>query len=292
MTQIQKKKHGRSLIAGVNALFREIETNKGEAAILKDVYAGYFAERGGLVGFLNMARFVIPPLNRILHSLQTVHNIRHCAIDHCVLEAYKQGCRQFVILGAGYDMRPFRFSQIRNDASSLWVELDNPATAERKMQLFENIPDVDIQCQIKRIQVRFEDRSLKHLLEEAEVREEEAICFILEGIIHYQSEEDFQNMCVDMLTGQFQREIVLSFITPKTVERAGKWQRQLLTWVKEIPKLFFTPQALKEHFQEYNCDFFQHWNYNEQVTSFAPHAKERSVRQSQDVAHIARRVLP
>ena len=44
------------------------------------------------------------------------------------------------------------------------------------MQLFENIPDVDIQCQIK-IQVRFEDRSLKHLLEEAEVREEEAICF-------------------------------------------------------------------------------------------------------------------
>ena len=56
MTQIQKKKHGRSLIAGVNALFREIETNKGEAAILQDVYAGYFSERGGLVGFLNMAR--------------------------------------------------------------------------------------------------------------------------------------------------------------------------------------------------------------------------------------------
>ena len=69
MTQIQKKKHGRSLIAGVNALFREIETNKGEAAILKDVYEEYYAERGGLVGFLDMARFVIPPLNRILHSL-------------------------------------------------------------------------------------------------------------------------------------------------------------------------------------------------------------------------------
>ena len=75
-------------------MFREIETNKGEAGYPKRCYAGYFAERGGLVGILNMACLVIPPLNRILHSLQTVHNIRHCAIDHCVTEAYKQGCRQ------------------------------------------------------------------------------------------------------------------------------------------------------------------------------------------------------
>jgi methyltransferase (TIGR00027 family) len=286
----QNKVHGRSLIAGVNALFREMETNKGEEAILEDHFATYFAERGGVVLAINIARFFLPPLNRVLHSLQTVHNIRHCAIDHCVMEAFQQGCRQFVILGAGYDMRPFRFPEIRKNEDCLWVELDNPATAERKIQLLKTIPNLEIQCTVKRIQARFEERGLNDLLEEAEVKQEQAVCFILEGLIHYQSEDDFHQMSLQMLQGDTHREIILSFITPKTVEKASKWQRKLFTWVREIPKLFFSPKTLQEHFISHKCNFFQHWGYDEQVSSFAPQAGNRPIRTNQDVAHIARRV--
>lgn len=281
--------HGRSLIAGINALFRQVETERDEGAILKDNFAQYFAERGVVVSVLRVLRLLVPPLKRIVEGLQTVHNVRHCAIDGCILRAYNQGCRQFVLLGAGYDMRVFRFPQLRDDKTCLWVEMDNPATAQRKLQLLKNIPDLATRSQVRRIQTRFERAKLGNTLSYAGVDREQAICFILEGLVHYQTERDFQRICAEMLTGSAHREIILSFITPAMERSAGQWQRRLFTWLREIPVLFLSPRQLKAHFEQYQCHFFEHWDYDAQVAEFAPQARGRKAGVSQDVAHIARR---
>jgi methyltransferase (TIGR00027 family) len=282
------KKYGRSLIAGINALFRQVETDRANGAILEDKFARFFAEKGAVVNSLRILRFAIPALNRIVGGLQTVHNVRHCAIDNCILKAYERGCRQFVVLGAGYDMRPFRLQKISDDPSCLWLELDNPATAQRKLKLLKNIPNLATRSQVIRIQTRFEHCSLCQEIESAGIDNTKTVCFILEGLIHYQSRQDFLQLCSDMLTGVANRDLIMSFITPSMERRAGTWQRRLFAWLREIPVTFFTPEELEALFQGFKCNQFEHWDFQRQIEYFAPQAKARPVGVSQDIAHITR----
>ena len=63
---------GRSLVAGVNATFREYEAYRPpELRILEDPWAHLFAERHPLVVGLRALRFVAPPLERELQQLST-----------------------------------------------------------------------------------------------------------------------------------------------------------------------------------------------------------------------------
>src|SRR5215475_8105975 len=100
----------RSLVAGVNALFRANESRRPEGQrLLSDAFADVLSERDPRVSAIRYARFAVPDLRRIVDELQTAHCVRHRAIDELVLEAVRGGFRQIVSIGAGYDMRPLRF---------------------------------------------------------------------------------------------------------------------------------------------------------------------------------------
>jgi hypothetical protein len=97
---------GRSLVAGVNAMFRAAESRRREGRILDDPFAARFAERDARVRAIRAARGFVPGLARLLEELQTAHCIRHRAIDALCLAAAADGYRQVVIAGASPRRHP------------------------------------------------------------------------------------------------------------------------------------------------------------------------------------------
>lgn len=57
--------------------------------------------------------------------------LRHRYIDDQIIAAYKQGIRQFIILGAGYDSRALRLP-LKN---AHFIEIDHPDTQARKQKI-------------------------------------------------------------------------------------------------------------------------------------------------------------
>ena len=77
---------GRSLLAGVNALYRAYETRRpASQRVLEDPYADQFVERDWRVQIIRYGRLVIYPLWRVIEQLQTVHCIRHRSVDELLL---------------------------------------------------------------------------------------------------------------------------------------------------------------------------------------------------------------
>src|SRR5947209_887939 len=122
----------RSLVAGVNALFRATESKRPEQErLLFDGFAHVLSERDFRVAAVRYARFVLPNLRRLIEELQTAHCVRHRAIDELILDAVRtQGFKQIVSIGAGYDMRPLRFESALEGVR--YVEIDHPETLARK----------------------------------------------------------------------------------------------------------------------------------------------------------------
>ncbi len=65
-------------------------------------------------------------------------HLRTAALDQAVTEAVAAGCRQVMVLGAGYDRRAWRLAALQ--PCSVW-EVDHPATqAEKRRQLGDRPP--------------------------------------------------------------------------------------------------------------------------------------------------------
>ncbi len=74
---------------------------------------------------------------------------RHRYIDAAMLEAIEGGARQVVLLGAGYDARPWRFREALRACTV--YEVDHPATAARRARQAARLPEVGA----RRVEVDF-----------------------------------------------------------------------------------------------------------------------------------------
>ncbi|MBM4344089.1 MAG: SAM-dependent methyltransferase [Deltaproteobacteria bacterium] len=63
--------------------------------------------------------------------------LRTAALDAAVEQAVHAGCRQVVVLGAGYDRRAWRLATLRECA--VW-EVDHPATQAEKRRQLQDVP--------------------------------------------------------------------------------------------------------------------------------------------------------
>lgn len=253
----------RSLIAGANAWFRASES-KRKGAILEDPWAIHLAERDLRVQAIRFGRFAIPALRRQIEELQVAHCVRHRAIDERILEARREGYRQIVILGAGYDMRASRF-----DLDDV-VEIDHPATQTRKIALLRALhtkPVKRVALDLGVDDPRGYDPSLP-------------TCFVAEGLIHYLS--------MDRLTALFsapaaRRRFIVSFIRTEMYLRAGSMFLNLVRAVREIPRLHFTKEALAELCRRSGLPQVRTWTGEEQVRDLVPQAIGRRFTLSQDL---------
>jgi methyltransferase (TIGR00027 family) len=109
---------------------------------------------------------------------------RHRYIDEALRRASRR-MQQVVLLGAGYDMRAYRFA--RELRRCTVFEVDHPATGGRKARILarrqKELPDVNV----VRVQVDFEKQSFRRELEKAGFEPGRLTFFVWEGVSMYLS---------------------------------------------------------------------------------------------------------
>jgi methyltransferase (TIGR00027 family) len=272
----------RSLVAGVNALFRSNESERAaEDRILSDPWAALFAEHDPRVAAIRYSRFVLPELRRMIDQLQTAHCVRHRTIDELTLDAVRRGgYRQVVSVGAGYDMRPSRFK--RELEGVLWIEVDHPATMTRKQRILAARSDVDLR--VERVSIDLLTDALLPALSDKGFASEQPACFILEGVIHYLTTPRLEALLAAMEGATRSRRVILSFIKSDMYRSAPSLFIRLVRILHEIPELHFSVDGIASLFGQHGLSRWESFGIAEQIERFAPHAKSRPIGVSQDVA--------
>ena len=118
---------------------------------------------------------------RIVPGMYYYHQARTRHIDKIVLGLANGELRQFVILGAGLDSRPYRLSE--ELATVRVFEVDHPATAAFKQQRLAKaaLPT----SHVKFVTVDFTSESLADRLREAGCDMSLRTLFLLEGVLYY-----------------------------------------------------------------------------------------------------------
>src|SRR5205085_10919607 len=224
----QSVKPWKSLVAGANAWFRWAEADRPEPdRILHDPFARRFVEHDPRVELIRLGRFLLPPLRRTIDELQTAHCTRHRAIDELVCRAAADGFAQVVTIGPGYDMRPARLSG--RAPAVRWTELDHPGTQARKRELAAGL-DV---APVARAAIDLMSEPLEGALAAAGVDPRRPVCFVLEGLIHYLSDERLDALLAGMAAAGDRVRAVFSFIRTDMYERRTSTFVGLIKAVRE-----------------------------------------------------------
>lgn len=273
---------GRSLVAGVNALFRAAETLRPEGErILEDAFAHLLAERDPRVRAVRYGRFAVPPLFTMVDQLQTVHCVRHRSLDELILRAVRDdGFEQVVVIGAGYDMRPTRLLPLAPHVR--WIEADHPLTAKRKWHLLSG--EQGINRDVQHVAVDLSTESLDHALLATGFDPGQATVFVAEGLIHYLSMERFEDLLRATSTSASKRRLLFSFIRTEMYAGAPNLFVKLVQLLHEVPDLHFTLPQLAEICARHGFPRFRSWTLAQQIEAFAPQARGRRAGVSQDVA--------
>lgn len=116
---------------------------------------------------------------------------RTAFFDRIVEQALKENIEQVVLLGAGYDSRPYRFGEFNQDTKIF--ELDAKPTQQRKMECLQQA-GISISQQISFVPINFETDNLRDTLMKAGFSREKKTLFIWEGVTYYLSAEVVDNM--------------------------------------------------------------------------------------------------
>ena len=110
--------------------------------------------------------------------------LRTSTIDAAVREAIEGGVKQLVIVGAGYDGRAWRMSEL---AGVRVFEVDHPATQTEKRDRMSALPPSI--AEIHFVSVNFERESIGPALERAGHDRATPTCWIWEGVVMYLTRE-------------------------------------------------------------------------------------------------------
>jgi methyltransferase (TIGR00027 family) len=121
-------------------------------------------------------------LNEALPGLTEYMIARTAYFDQLFLNAVKDEIPQIVLLGAGYDTRAYRFSQL-NRRTKIY-ELDIKPTQERKKECLKKAR-INIPPQVSFIPINFREDSIPQVLEKAGFDQREKALFIWEGVSYY-----------------------------------------------------------------------------------------------------------
>jgi methyltransferase (TIGR00027 family) len=114
--------------------------------------------------------------------------VRTKHLDAILEKAINTGIEQLVILGAGYDSRPYRFKEKLNGIRIF--EVDYPGTLSSKKQkllkLYSSLPK-----HVTYIPIDFNSQSIKKVLFESGYEADKKTFFIWEGVSYYLSNNSF-----------------------------------------------------------------------------------------------------
>lgn len=160
---------------------------------------------------------------------------RHRYMDDALCRASRR-VGQVVLLGAGYDMRAYRFAAKLRHCRVF--EVDHPATAGRKARIIarrrRELPEIDV----TRVEVDFEKQSFRRELEKAGFEGERPTFFIWEGVSMYLSRANVKSTlaAVRAMSGAGSELVMdLWFLPdePSLLSSARRWSANLLSLLGE-----------------------------------------------------------
>jgi methyltransferase (TIGR00027 family) len=168
------------------ALFRAVETARPRGRLFEDPYAAAFLT-GPLQRVAAVARW--PGLGGLVPWLldlgwprtRSSGIVRTRLIDDQVRDAISAGARQFVLLGAGFDSRPYRLPEA---ASVTVYEVDHPATQQAKRaRLSAALPCLP--ANVRFVPVDFEKDDLEAALRASGFDPTALSVVVWEGVVSY-----------------------------------------------------------------------------------------------------------
>ena len=119
--------------------------------------------------------------------------LRTAAIDAAVRDSIASGVRQLVILGAGYDGRAWRMSELTGVKV---FEVDHPATQGEKRAHVPELPPA--KGDVTFVTINFERESLGPVLERAGHDRSSPTCWIWEGVVMYLTRDAMRATLADI----------------------------------------------------------------------------------------------
>lgn len=170
--------------AGV-AMLRAVETEKPEAVrICYDSYAGAMIP-GGISNSLSKLVITSGLYEKMAPGAVAFVAVRERFIDDFLKASLSEGLDQVVILGAGYDTRPYRIAGIEKTHV---FEIDAPATQEVKLKRLKKIFD-PLPGHVTFIPMDFNAQPLGERLKSGGYNEQGKTLFIWQGVTYFLTSE-------------------------------------------------------------------------------------------------------
>jgi methyltransferase (TIGR00027 family) len=166
------------------AFFRALESARpSEVRLFEDQFAKSFLNSGlkfisGLCKISLINRAIWKWVDYRWPGVLTSGIARTRFIDDEVKLELKAGARQLIILGAGYDTRPYRLDQL---ADVKVYEVDHPSTSSTKQNIIQS-------NHVQFVKVDFNSESLESKMNAAGFDPNQRSLFIWEGVTNYLSE--------------------------------------------------------------------------------------------------------
>jgi methyltransferase (TIGR00027 family) len=175
------------------ALFRAVETaERPERRLFDDPYAIPL-----LAGKLRMLAEIarLPLIGRLVPAFldfgwpytRSSGVVRTRMIDDLVCEAIRDGARQLVLLGAGFDSRAYRLEEVEGAGGIKTFEVDHPATQRAKRERLADglgrLPE-----NVRFVEVDFEKDDLELALAKAGFDGKTRSVVLWEGVVSYLTE--------------------------------------------------------------------------------------------------------
>jgi methyltransferase (TIGR00027 family) len=165
----------------------------------------------------------------------TIARTRH--FDEILLSESRAGIEQLVMLGAGYDSRPYRFREALTKVEIF--EIDHPGTQARKRRILQRSGE-SAPTNLTYIPVDFNRQSLQSALVEHGFSPQKRTLFLWEGVSYYLPQPVVEEV-LDFVGGCAPRSSVVfdyalrRFVDGDTSTYGGK---QVARWLKRIGEPF------------------------------------------------------
>jgi len=180
--RVDKKPSKTALFAALRRAIAYQEFNNGKFG--PDSFAQYFLPPHFrfFLRFKKIRANTQKKLNRFVPGGNEYMIARTAYFDKLFINALNQRIPQIVLLGAGYDSRPYRFE--RSNHGTKIFELDIASTQSRKQRCIKKA-GIDIPKFVTYVPLNFNVESVKSALEKAGYHVDQKTLFIWEGVSYY-----------------------------------------------------------------------------------------------------------
>ncbi len=168
-----------------------------------------------LMQFTSMRNYTIKQTDAIMPGIYGAQICRTRFIDDAVQAALSQGIAQVVILGAGFDTRPYRLAGMERVKV---LEVDLPSVQEDKKKRlqkhFGRLPE-----QVTFVPIDFDTQSLEAVFIGTAFDPSRPVLFVWEGVTQYLSEEAVRRTLAFVGTSAPGSILVFTYVLKSIIER-------------------------------------------------------------------------